>query len=235
MFPKVKREKINDISKTKVQYLMNSVGMEIDEHNCQGCGICVKICPVSAMDRGPIGVAKKGLLANVIPTLVDPVKCSYCGLCSYLCPWSAIVLQKDEENQPIEELDIVKKKAVPTLVYEMIKCKEGIPDAKSYLEGELTITTSKCAGGCNTCIEICPTGALSVTKSKDPWEKGREIVVDNDKCFLCGTCTNACPVFDAMKLKITKVKSEGDFNSIMWDAVVEKLKISRMRNGKKIN
>jgi len=235
MFPKIKQQKIDDINKTQVRFLMNSVGMEIDEEKCQGCGICVKICPVDAMDRGPIGVAKKGLLANVIPTLVDPVKCSYCGLCSYLCPWNAITLQKDDEDVPLEELDIVKKKAVPELIVKKIKCKEGIEDAKAFLEGNLTIKTEHCAGGCNTCIDVCPTAALTVEKADTPWEKGRKIVVDEEKCFLCGTCTNACPVFDAMKLTITKINSKGDYNAVMWDAVTNKLKISRMRDGRKIN
>lgn len=235
MFPKISKIKENNISKVKLQYLKNSTGLEIDENKCQGCGICVKVCPTGAMDRGPVGESKKHPLEDVIPTVVKPTVCSYCGLCSYMCPWDTITLMKDDVAVPISELDLVKRHAVPELDYVMKKCKEGVPEAKSYLEGDIEFITSNCAGGCNTCIEVCPTGALKVEKLDTPWDKGRQIVVDKDKCILCGTCTNACPVFDAITLKITNVKSKGKYNKILWDRVVDQLKISRMREGKKIN
>ncbi|MHA1821131.1 MAG: 4Fe-4S binding protein [Promethearchaeota archaeon] len=237
MFPRIKCDIEKDKVKTEVRFVTGRVGLEIDESKCQGCGICVKICPVSALGRGPVGDAKRdqNSLESVIPTVVEPEKCSYCGLCGYMCPWNAITLVKDGEPIPLEKLDIVEKHAVPQLDYTMKTCKEGVPDAKSYLEGDIEFISENCAGGCNTCVEVCPTNAISIVKEDTPWDKGRKLVVDKDKCILCGTCTNACPVYDAIKLKITNVKSKGEYNAIFWDKIVEQLKISRMRGGRKIN
>ncbi|MHA1730249.1 MAG: 4Fe-4S binding protein [Promethearchaeota archaeon] len=236
MFPRISKSTEKGISKIRVQYLKNSVGLEIDENICQGCGICVKVCPTQAAERGPVGGSKKFLeLEDIIPTITDPEKCSYCGLCVFMCPWNAITLFKDDEEVKIEDFLLVKEHALPELDYTMKKCKEGVDDAKSYFEGEIEFKTENCPGGCNTCIEICPTEALHVEKPDTPWDKGRKIVVDEDKCILCGTCTNGCPVFDAIKLTIKEVKFKGEYNPRLWDKVVDQLKISRMRGGKKIN
>ncbi|MBD3350776.1 MAG: 4Fe-4S dicluster domain-containing protein [Candidatus Lokiarchaeota archaeon] len=235
MFPKIHKERDKNLSRVKLQFLTNSVALEVNEDVCQGCGICIKVCPKQAMERGPVGDSKRNNKEDVIPTLVDPKECSYCGLCSYMCPWNAITLYKDDEKVELDDLDIVKHNAVPELEVTMRKCKDGVEDAKSYLEGEIEFKTENCAGGCNTCIEVCPTGALTLEKPDAPWDKGRKIIVDKDKCIYCGTCTNACPVFDAIKLTIKEVKTKGKYNEIFWNPVVERLKISRMRDGKKIN
>jgi 4Fe-4S ferredoxin len=235
MFPKIKKYREGNTEKVKVSFLKNSVGLAIDEDLCQGCGICIKICPRQALDRGPVGGSKLKTDPNIVPTGVDPKLCSFCGLCSYLCPWGAIHLLNDDKIVELNNLQIVKEHAVPELVYKIVKCKPGVPDAKSYLEGDIEFATSNCPGGCSTCINVCPTGALKLEKSDAPWEKGRKIVVDKDKCILCGTCTNACPVYNAIKIKITNIKTKGPYNALLWDRVVSQIKISRMREGKKIN
>ena len=235
MFPKIIRSRDKYLSIVTVKYLNETVGLQIDESRCQGCGTCNKLCPTSALGRGPIGGTLKGVIEKSVSTVVSPDACSYCGLCSFLCPWSAISLMKDGEKVPLDKLEIVQKKAVPELVVKFKKCKDEIPKARSYLEGNLEITTANCPGGCNTCIDVCPTEALSVEKSDEPWEKGREIKVDEDKCLLCGVCTNSCPVEDAIHMNITKVNSKGKYQAIFWDKTVERLKISRMRDGERIN
>ncbi len=45
-------------------------------------------------------------------------------------------------------------------------------------------TASKCIGA-QDCIEVCPTGALTLTSDG--------IVTDGEKCTLCGKCAEACP------------------------------------------
>ncbi len=235
MFPKIKRSRDQHLSIVTVQYLNESVGLQIDESRCQGCGTCSKICPTNALGRGPVGGTLKHIIEKSVSTVLSPKACSYCGLCSYMCPWTAISLLKNGEKVPIEELEIVQKKAVPQLVIQFKECKEGIPKARSYLEGNLEITTENCPGGCNTCIDVCPLGALSVEKTDQPWEKGRKILVDDDKCILCGVCTNSCPVEDAIRLNITKVNFKGEYQAILWDKTIERLKTSRMREGERIN
>ena len=40
--------------------------------------------------------------------------------------------------------------------------------------------------GCGSCVEACPTEALSVENGK--------VVVDADACIDCGVCVDECPV-----------------------------------------
>jgi len=239
MFPRISKVKENGIFIVKMKYLKKSTALEIDENKCQGCGICTKICPTQACGRGPIGGAKKEFLEleDIIPTITDAEKCSYCGLCVFMCPWDAITLKIDDKEVPREELLLVTEHAVPELEYIMHKCKEGVPESRSYFEGKIEFDMTKCPGGCNTCVDVCPTAALKIEKPDTPWDKGRKMVVDDEACFHCGTCTNACPVFDAIKLTITevKIKPESEYKAILWDKVIEQLKISRMRGNVKIN
>ena len=98
MFPKIIRSRDKYLSIVTVKYLNETVGLQIDESRCQGCGTCNKLCPTSALGRGPIGGTLKGVIEKSVSTVVSPDACSYCGLCSFLCPWSAISLMKDGEK-----------------------------------------------------------------------------------------------------------------------------------------
>ena len=113
MFPKVKRSRDKYLSTVTVQYLNESVGIQIDESRCQGCGTCNKVCPTGALGRGPIGGTLKGIIEKSVSTVLDPKACSYCGTCAYMCPWTAISLMKDGQKIPLEKLELVQKKALP--------------------------------------------------------------------------------------------------------------------------
>lgn len=52
---------------------------KVDESLCIGCGICVEICPESA-----IGLTKEDVAR------IDPEKCASCGACADICPQEAI-------------------------------------------------------------------------------------------------------------------------------------------------
>jgi NAD-dependent dihydropyrimidine dehydrogenase PreA subunit len=54
-------------------------GPTVDELRCDGCGLCVRICPeqVLVLERGRVVV-------------VDLRRCSYAGLCELICPNQAI-------------------------------------------------------------------------------------------------------------------------------------------------
>jgi len=47
------------------------------------------------------------------------------------------------------------------------------------------VNIEKC-NGCGTCVEACPTEALSLDNDK--------ITVDADACIDCGVCIDECPV-----------------------------------------
>jgi ferredoxin len=51
----------------------------IDEQLCDGCGICIEICPVGAL-----------LLQQGKIVFQPRVDCDYCGTCEAACPRGAI-------------------------------------------------------------------------------------------------------------------------------------------------
>jgi len=53
----------------------------VDTEKCTGCGNCVEVCPVEAIELND--VAK-----------VDEEMCVYCGACVTECPVDAIVLEE---------------------------------------------------------------------------------------------------------------------------------------------
>ena len=53
----------------------------VDSEKCTGCGNCVEVCPVEAIELND--VAK-----------VDEETCVYCGACISECPVDAIVLEE---------------------------------------------------------------------------------------------------------------------------------------------
>jgi len=57
----------------------NSVIAHVDEEKCQGCGICVNICPTGALTVNDIAVIKAQ-------------RCTGCGACVTVCPFEAISL-----------------------------------------------------------------------------------------------------------------------------------------------
>jgi ferredoxin len=47
------------------------------------------------------------------------------------------------------------------------------------------VDSAKCTG-CESCVEECPSNAISMAEGK--------AVVDADSCIDCGACIDACPV-----------------------------------------
>ncbi|MDP2735444.1 MAG: 4Fe-4S binding protein [bacterium] len=52
---------------------------EVDFGKCEGCGDCVKLCPVQAVE-----------LVEGKAAVVRPEDCDYCAECESFCPSSAI-------------------------------------------------------------------------------------------------------------------------------------------------
>jgi len=53
------------------------------------------------------------------------------------------------------------------------------------LQSELIFKEKRCLKGCTECVESCAQGALS--------RVGHLILIDKEKCDLCGQCTGVCP------------------------------------------
>ncbi len=62
--------------------MTSAMSVEINMEQCNGCGICVEICPLDClrMDENEIAYMKYD-------------ECWYCGSCTLDCPMEAIILR----------------------------------------------------------------------------------------------------------------------------------------------
>lgn len=236
-FPKISR-KVSTIGKTRfleieTKFLMKKLTLRLDKKLCTGCGVCYNVCPKEAIDRGPIGAAKRLEIAgtpdlDLSPEVADPNKCSYCGVCVTLCPFNSLTLLIDDEEVPISELQINKEHALPELDIEEATTKKSKQLVKKYFEGEIVLDNDKCVGGCSTCVLVCPTGAIRKPPVEDGekqgWVMSQKTVFDKSDCIYCGACYSVCGS-DAITFKRTKVyvKKDSEFNEPFWPDIEQKL------------
>jgi len=230
-FPKISRRISKDEETIQTKFLIESLELILDRNKCTGCGTCARVCPHEAISRGPVAAARRfPTMEDIIPNLYDPHKCVYCGCCVVMCPFSALTLKKDGEVVELEKITIVKEKVLPKLEFEAKKITDnaGIERVvKQYTDGEVSVVDEECAGGCEACADVCPSGAITVPeKSKKGWESVPNVVVDSEKCVFCGSCDNCCPT-GAIKLKITDVKASGDYSELFWVPLLERIKTLR--------
>ncbi|WP_347488483.1 CoB--CoM heterodisulfide reductase iron-sulfur subunit A family protein [Desulfoscipio sp. XC116] len=69
----------------------------VDREKCSGCGICVPLCPYSAISREEVG--------GKVRARIDIALCAGCGVCAAACPSLAITLQGFTANQIFAQID----------------------------------------------------------------------------------------------------------------------------------
>ena len=160
-----------------------------DIKKCIGCSLCKIVCPVDAIELGPIPDIAQGILDDSNPQiLIDHEKCCYCMLCAVICPNDAF----HEDIKPIEQIDLDEFPSIGK--FFKINLDNCIEDSNN--------------GICQLCLKVrernnirdyfeiqkeCPTKCFHIAS---PIE-GEVIIKKNmlHKCDPqgCKACVNICP------------------------------------------
>ncbi len=190
--------------------------LDYDYKRCNGCGICVEVCPTKALELGPVHEIATGLDAP--PVIMDLEKCTFCRMCANLCPVHAITFDAvgevpDEKQYPKYDAYVnINEKCLPCALCEgacpqdaiEVECtfpkKDEIAPFKEGAKGEIVIDTDKC-NFCGICARFCDAVILlerePTPENPLPFE---QILVDEDKCDYCVLCQDICPE-EAIKVK----------------------------------
>jgi len=81
---------------------------EVSPETCKGCGLCVKRCPMDALQlkRSTFAKNKVGKVA-----VLDQELCIGCGVCAYKCPTDSLALERREktEDPPMNNREWIKR------------------------------------------------------------------------------------------------------------------------------
>lgn len=104
--------------------------LRVIKEKCAGCGICVKVCPVSA-----IAMVEKKAVINLD-------KCTLCGACISACKFDAVVIEKEEKarRQDVSAYKGVwvfaeqREGKIAPVVYELLaKARQLADDLGTYV------------------------------------------------------------------------------------------------------
>ncbi|MCG7850275.1 MAG: 4Fe-4S binding protein [ANME-2 cluster archaeon] len=210
-----------DIQDTHFIYTQTTDGskktLDYDYKRCNGCGICIEICPVKTIEAGPLLEIATGMDAP--PVIIDQTKCTFCGMCASFCPVRALKMDIDGEDilemEDYPRLDskvVINEKCLPCLLCEKacpeeamkleltIPTKEEVAPFKEGQHGEISVDMDKC-NFCGLCAPLCPAFVLVERKpTPDNPVPFQDLLVDLDKCDYCKICEDFCPE-GAIKVK----------------------------------
>jgi heterodisulfide reductase subunit A len=127
----------------------------VDEDLCNGCGDCIRICPVEVYNRFDAGVGVRKAIykpqPQAVPDIVirDTDHCIECGLCYDICGREAILKEDRPRESVIEAASIII--ATGYDIFEAVKKDQfqylRFPDVITSLEFERMMNASGPTGG----------------------------------------------------------------------------------------
>jgi len=183
-----------------------------DYKKCNGCGLCVEVCPTLCMELGNVPEIASGLDAPAV--LIDGDECCFCGMCAGLCPLHALeftVNGEDYRNVDGRYPHLAGNVEVDEKCLPCIICAEGCPTESIKLDlnlpakeelapfnpdaakGSIRIDMEKCTL-CGLCARFCEALVLLENEPKGPDQMPFEgLAVDEERCDYCGLCVPLCP------------------------------------------
>ncbi|GAB4331447.1 MAG: hypothetical protein Kow0069_39060 [Promethearchaeota archaeon] len=162
--------------------------LEYDLNNCASCGTCVEVCPVEAIQLGPVQEIAQGKLEGTPAILIDHDACAYCGLCVVCCPTAALELRVGGTTKWSWD-DYPRPRPYGHVDEEKCRWDENDETCAACLRAQQGNDVKEL----HSLESRCPRGALSV---KSPFE-GRVRLLHNllYKCDPngCKACVNVCP------------------------------------------
>lgn len=207
MIPYRGMTKVEDnLHKYELRLLTYKSELFYDLNKCIGCLFCIQTCPKEAISR----IMEKNIEYNI----VDMEKCVMCGICDYICPSNAFQLFIEGERKNL----LLENKSLPKLVITEINGKKGI--LRKFIDGRLKIDITKWTSDCKPCVDICPSGCLSINEKN-------KLEVDEEKCIYCANCERECEKLGKEFIKVIRKRLlyEGNIDefSTPWNEIVKKL------------
>jgi 4Fe-4S ferredoxin len=206
-------------------HLAEQPRVDIDPKLCNFCGECVVLCPTHALsmtvnDQPEIPVLK----GDAFPVLtranvVDQAACSASTDVAYIddCPVGAISAEvtRDAAGQvtAVRDVQVDDEKCINCTRCMEEGPKGGFAVTKPY-RGFARLNVSLCPAGCQACVDVCPTNAITYD--------GSEVAVDRRFCLFCGACENVCPAEGAIRIERTGFVHAA-VESGAWTVALEKL------------
>ncbi len=199
--------------------------VDIDAERCNFCGECVVLCPTHALSMTVNGQPEVPVLeAEAFPELtranvVDQAACGASTDVAYIddCPVGAISAEvtRDAAGQvtAVRDVQVDDEKCINCTRCMEEGPKGGFAVTKPY-RGFARLNVSLCPAGCQACVDVCPTNAITYD--------GSEVAVDRRFCLFCGACENVCPAEGAIRIERTGFVHAA-VESGAWTVALEKL------------